>query len=85
MSGFARSNRPLPPTRPTSPLRNARPTSLKSSAAYLGAEALRRHVAEMEMDARAGRIDALPAKLVEARRLLERILPALAEEIRRRK
>lgn len=58
--------------------------SVKSSAAYLGAEALRRHAEDMERDAGEGRLDDLPEKLVEARRLLELVLPALREEVVRR-
>lgn len=59
--------------------------SLKSSAAYLGAEALRRHAEQMELDAGRGRTDGLPARVAEARRLLERVLPVLAEEVRLRR
>lgn len=58
--------------------------SLKSSAAYLGAEALRRHAEQMELDAGRGRTDCLPARIAEARRLLELVLPVLAEELRGR-
>ena len=59
--------------------------SAKSSAAYLGAEALRRHAEEMECDARDDRLAKLPAKLDEARRLLELVLPALREEVKARR
>ena len=59
--------------------------SIKSSAAYLGAEALRRHAEQMELDAGRGRTSGLAARAEEAGRLFELVLPALAEEVRRRK
>lgn len=58
--------------------------SVKSSAAYVGAEALRAHAAAMETDAREGRVDGLADRVREARELLELVLPALRREVSRR-
>ena len=58
--------------------------SIKSSAAYLGVEILRRRAEEMEADAGEGKTAGLSVGLQEARRLLDLAIPVLEEEVRRR-